>query len=447
MFKEIRSLLDLLDELDTEPVDASGVEAPAAVDLPQSVSAPAPAESGKPAAFIVDADEKSGRTLAAIIDRSGVETQHFTQSTAFAESLTQRKPAIVFLDVAGQGDAAIDALFAMGGRNFGGAVQLMGAESMAVVEVVKRMGLRHSLRMLPALPKPLDTRIIRQLLKAQNLDFSPVPLSTGSLDEALANNWVEFWYQPKIDLGKKQIAGVETFARVRHPELGTLPPGVFMQGATEADLVHLAQRALTSALAAASNFSRLGINLRLAVNLPVRALIDLPIATLVREFGPKHVRWPGLLLDVTEEQVVDNLDRVHAASQELAACNVALAVDDFGRAKLPPSKLRELPFAELKLDRAFVNGCAEDLARSTICRSVIDLAHHFDCIAVAVGIERVADMRALAAMGCDLGQGFLFGQPVPEEELVSILLKRAVAPDRRAPRGIVESGPKRARWN
>lgn len=446
MFRGIRSLLDQIDELDAEPENLSVAEAPAAVDLPQSVSEPAPAGSGKPAAFIVDADERSGRALAAIVDRSGVEAQLFARSAAFAEGLAQRKPAMVFLDVAGEGDGAIDALFAMGGCNYGGAVQLMGAQSMAVVEVVKRMGMRHSLRMLPALPKPLDTHTIRQLLKAQNLDFSPVPLSTGSLDEALANNWVEFWYQPKIDLGKKQIAGVETFARVRHPELGTLPPGVFMQGATEADLVRLAEGALTSALTAAANFSRLGINLRLAVNLPVRALIDLPIAAMVREFGPKHVRWPGLLLDVTEEQVVDNLDRVHQVSRELAACNVTLAVDDFGRAKLPPSKLRELPFTELKLDRAFVNGCAGDLARSTICRSVIDLAHHFGCIAVAVGIERANDMRVLAAMGCDLGQGFLFGQPVPEGELVSILLQRAVTPDRPA-RSASESGPRRARWN
>jgi EAL domain-containing protein (putative c-di-GMP-specific phosphodiesterase class I) len=445
MFKEIRGLLEMLEELDTEPADASADEAPAAVDLPQSVSAPVAADAGRPTAFIVDADEQSSKALAATVERSGIETQLFTRSDAFAESLTQRKPAMVFLDVAGQGDAAIDALFAMGSRNFGGAVQLMGAE-MAVVEVVKRMGLRHSLRMLPALAKPLEAHIVRQLLREQSLDFSPVPISTGSLDEALANNWVEFWYQPKIDLGKKQIAGVETFARVRHPELGTLPPGVFMQGATETDLVHLAERALTSALGAASNFSQLGINLRLAVNLPVRALIDLPIAAMVRDFGPKHVRWPGLLLDVTEEQVVDNLDRVHDVSQELAACNVTLAVDDFGRAKLPPSKLRELPFTELKLDRAFVNGCADDLARSTICRSVIDLAHHFDCIAVAVGIEKATDMRALAAMGCDLGQGYLFGQPVPEQELVSILLQRAVSPDRQA-RNMVESGPKRARWN
>ena len=158
------------------------------------------------------------------------------------------------------------------------------------------------------------------------------------------------------------------------------------------------------------------------------------------------MRWPGLLLDVTEEQVVDNIEAIQAMSPDLVACNVTLAIDDFGRAKLPPSKLRELPFTELKLDRAFVNGCADDLARSTICRSAIELAHHFGCTAVAVGIERGVDMRALSTMGCDLGQGFLFGQPVPEEELVEILIKRAVAPGRDAGRH-VEAGPKRARWH
>ena len=443
MFKEIRSLLD---EIDEAPGTHSAAEPPAAIDLPQSIGAVPPAEAGSPTAFILDPDEGSARTLAAGIVRSGLETRIFAQSADFTAGLQAGKPAMVFLDVAGQGDSAIDALFALGDRRFGGPVQLMGAESMAVVEVVNRMGQRHALRMLPALPKPIEGHTLRGLLKAQNLDFSPASLNAGSLDEALANDWIEFWYQPKIDLTKKQLAGVETFARVRHPELGTLPPGVFMQGATEADLVRLAQRALASALTAASNFSRLGINLRIAVNLPVRALFELPIIAMVREFGPKHVRWPGLLLDVTEEQVVDNIEAIQAMSPDLVACNVTLAIDDFGRAKLPPSKLRELPFTELKLDRAFVNGCADDLARSTICRSAIELAHHFGCTAVAVGIERGVDMRALSTMGCDLGQGFLFGQPVPEEELVEILIKRAVAPGRDAGRH-VEAGPKRARWH
>src|SRR6218665_2932257 len=169
-----------------------------------------------------------------------------------------------------------------------------------------------------------------------------------------------------------------------------------MQGATETDLMRLTQLALSAALAAARNFSQLGINLRVAVNVPVSALVTLPIADMVRELGPKHVRWPGLILDVTEAQVVGDVDRVLAVSQDLAAQNVTLAIDDFSGGKLTMVQLKELPFSELKLDRNFVDGCATNAGRAQICASVIELAHHLGCVAVAVGIERLDDMKALA---------------------------------------------------
>lgn len=319
------------------------------------------------------------------------------------------------------------------------------------------MGQRHALQMLVPLKKPLDVKTVRGVLAAQNLSFTPVAPTSVTLNEALDNGWIEFWYQPKIDLKKRQIAGVETFARVRHPELGTLPPGIFMQGATEADLMRLTHKALTAALDAARSFSQLGINLRLAVNVPMSALISLPVADMVRDLGPKHMKWPGLVLDVTEEQVVDNLPRVRALSHELSAHGVLLAIDDFGRGMLPLAQLRDLPFSELKLDRAFVNGCSHDPQRAVVCASVIDLAHSMACIAVAVGIEKAADMVKLAELGCDVGQGFLFGQPMPQEQLVAAMLKRAVAPERPAPASrqrpantaapAIDLNLKRARWN
>ena len=124
------------------------------------------------------------------------------------------------------------------------------------------------------------------------------------------------------------------------------------------------------------------------------------------------------------------MERVQAVSQELAAQNVSLAIDDFGGGKLTMAQLRELPFTELKLDRNFVDGAALNPGKAQICASVIGLAHQLGCVAVGVGIERVDDMKALSTLGCDLGQGFIFGQPMPEEQLVAVTLKRAVAPER-----------------
>jgi EAL domain-containing protein (putative c-di-GMP-specific phosphodiesterase class I) len=445
MFKEIRGLLQMLDEIDAE----AAVEVPATperdiIEPPQSVAAPAPVMSERPTSFIFDTDVAAAASLHEILMSAGVDTEIHDSAQSLKGAMSLRTPHLTFIDVRDQGDLAIDALFEMGGLNFGGGVQLMGAGPMAVMEVVKRMGQRHALQMLTPLKKPLDVHAVRGVLNAQGIKYTPVASAMVTLSEALANDWIEFWYQPKINLGKKQIAGVETFARVRHPELGTLPPSIFMQHASEADLMLLTQQALGAALAAARNFSQLGINLRVAVNMPVSALLTLPIADMLREHGPKHVRWPGLILDVTEAQVVGYIDRIMALSQDLSGQNVSFAIDDFSGGKLTLAQLTELPFAELKLDRNFVDGCAQNADRAKICASVIDLAHHLGCVAVGVGIERLDDMKALAGLGCDLGQGFLFGQPMPQEQLVTVMLKRAVAPER------VKSAPTdsllRARW-
>ena len=84
-----------------------------------------------------------------------------------------------------------------------------------------------------------------------------------------------------------------------------------------------------------------------------------------------------------------------------------------------------MPFAELKLDRSFVTDCGTSKVNAPLCKTVINLAHNFGCSAVAIGIEKAADAVALVSMGCDYGQGFLFGQPMPEERFLSLLRQRA----------------------
>jgi EAL domain-containing protein (putative c-di-GMP-specific phosphodiesterase class I) len=79
----------------------------------------------------------------------------------------------------------------------------------------------------------------------------------------------------------------------------------------------------------------------------------------------------------------------------------------------------------MKLDRTFVTDCGTDKVNAPICKTVIDLAHSFGSLAVGIGLEKAADVLALVSMGCDLGQGFLLGQPMPEERFVALLKQRA----------------------
>ena len=121
---------------------------------------------------------------------------------------------------------------------------------------------------------------------------------------------------------------------------------------------------------------------------------------------------------------------IETLQQQAQALDVVLAIDDFGRGYSSLVRLKELPFAELKLDRAFVSDCGTDKVNAPLCKTVIDLAHNFGSMAVAIGIEKASDAVALVSMGCDYGQGFLLGQPMPEERFLSLLRQRAATQGR-----------------
>ena len=103
---------------------------------------------------------------------------------------------------------------------------------------------------------------------------------------------------------------------------------------------------------------------------------------------------------------------------------ITIAIDDFGAGYSSFSSLRELPFAELKLDHSFVKNCAIDATNAAICQTAIDLAHRFGSAAVAKGVESMADLQALVVMGCDFGQGMLVAPPMPKERFLELLKQR-----------------------
>jgi EAL domain-containing protein (putative c-di-GMP-specific phosphodiesterase class I) len=195
----------------------------------------------------------------------------------------------------------------------------------------------------------------------------------------------------------------------------------------------LSERALTSALKTGASFARLGINLRLTINIPVNVLVKLSIENIVRSHHPSPQEWPGLIVDVPEEQIVNDLALARELMQRLERHNISLAIDDFGRGYSLLSRMDELPFAEIKLDRAFVADCGTDRVNAPLCKMVIDLAHNFGRAAVAMGIEKATDAVALVSMGCDFGEGFLLGQPMPEERFISLLRQRAATQGRELP--------------
>jgi len=385
----------------------------------------ADASARVPICYVVDEEGSIRHFLSLILHGAGIDTEEFADGASFRKAVERRSPDLVFLNIGLESSEAIESVIALGKRGYFGFVQLMSSRGSAVLEHVKSVGEQHRLQMLPVLKKPFETSAIVAIMQTLKLGHPAATAARIGLDQALKAGWIEFWYQPKIDLRKKQLAGVEAFARARHPQNGILPPSTFMPGATEPELVELSQLALESALNTGLNFSTLGINLRFAVNIPVSALVKLDIPQIVRQHRPNLDGWPGMIIDVTEEQIVTDLKLATEMTKKLAHVKVKLAIDDFGRGYSSLARLKELPFAELKLDRAFVTDCGTDKVNAPLCKTVIDLAHNFGSAAVAIGIEKASDALALTSMGCDLGQGFLLGQPMPEERFISLLRQRA----------------------
>ena len=378
-------------------------------------------------AFIIDEEGSIRQFVSLILQGSGVDTIEFVDGASFRGTPIARLPDMVFLNVNLEVQDAVASIETLTKAGFTGAVQLMSSRGSAVLDNVKQAGEQMKLPMLPVLKKPFETSAIQKVLSELKLGHGPAPSGVKiTLAEALQNNWVEFWYQPKIDLRRKQLAGAEAFARVCHPEHGVLLPGSFMPGADDASVHTLAERALVSALKSGLNLSRFGVNLRIAINVPVKCLVTLPVDKIVREHRPSVDDWPGLMIDVSEAQIITELKLANDLSKKFAEHHVRLAIDDFGKGHASLTKLKELPFAEMKLDRSFVVGCGTDKIHAPICKTVIDLAHSFGALAVGIGLEKASDASALVSMGCDLGQGFLFGQPMPEVRFTALLKQRVM---------------------
>jgi EAL domain-containing protein (putative c-di-GMP-specific phosphodiesterase class I)/CheY-like chemotaxis protein len=398
----------------------------------------APAAATRRKCFVVDDEPGIRKVFYAALGACDVDLRGFSSAQELLDGWRPEHPDLIFLDIALDRSDAIDVIRALATHKYRGAVQVVSGRDQSLRDQVRRVGEQHGLKMLPPLQKPFRASQIRTLVQShfaqlsalEQDDASPgVPedeFGVGvSLAEILRNDWLDFYYQPKMDLQRKRIVGAEVLARCQHPERGVIPPGAFLPDADDDSLQQLCKRALAAGLGDWPKFARAGFPLKIAVNVTVNDLMKLPIHALVRELRPADTRWPGLILEVTEDQAVRDIALTQEIATQLAIYDITLALDDFGSGYSHLARLKQLPFAEVKLDRALVADCGEDHNNASLCQTAIDLAHHFGATVVAEGIEKRSELQALTAMGCDIGQGFLFAPPMAQDKLVVLLKELA----------------------
>jgi EAL domain-containing protein (putative c-di-GMP-specific phosphodiesterase class I) len=254
-----------------------------------------------------------------------------------------------------------------------------------------------------------------------------------ALDDVLRKNWFELWYQPKIDLRSMRLSGAEALVRARHPKKGLIPPGMFLPGASEEQMLALTERVILTSLRDWEACAKYGVSVKLSVNVPVSALVKLPIAQMLREERPRAENWPGLIMEVTEDEIIHDLQIANDVAAALRTFHCTLALDDFGAGYSSLARLKQLPFSELKIDRSYVMNCNTDKVNAGLCETIVELGKRFGLKTVAEGIETHHESHKLQAVGCEIGQGYLFAKPMPLGQFIGMMRKRLMAAPSAAP--------------
>lgn len=237
------------------------------------------------------------------------------------------------------------------------------------------------------------------------------------LAAAIREGQLDIEFQPIVKLGSRQIQQFEALARWDDPELGDVPPSVFIEVAEAFGLIEtLGRDIMTRACRQLADWRRQGLamNTGMSLNLsPLQLRNDGFETWFCAMLDEQGLHPADIHLEVTETVLVENLATAKAQLGRLSRRGMGISVDDFGVGYSSLSYIRELPIDILKIDRSFIARLDQSVAEREIVRSILDMARKLELTVVAEGIETAGQAAFLGRHGCQLGQGFLFGRPSP----------------------------------
>ncbi len=254
---------------------------------------------------------------------------------------------------------------------------------------------------------------------AQTHRSSVMALRTASeLRSGMVRSEIVPYFQPIVELSTGQVVGFEALARWLHPERGLLTPDQFLPLAEETGLIgEVGAAVLRDSLAQFARW-RAGsmpfADAALSVNVGTRQIVDPGFMRLLREaLTETGIEADSLWLEITESALLADVKASTVALRRLRNLGLHLAVDDFGTGFSSLTYLKRFPVEAIKIDRSFVRGLGIDAEDSTIVEAVVNLGHSLNLSVVAEGVETPLQLGRLRELGCDRGQGYLFGRPRP----------------------------------
>ena len=381
-----------------------------------------------PRVCIVDGKPHIRTFLASAFEELGFIAEECARVSDVAAALVGAPPDLIVLGLLLPESEVTKTLHVLARSRFGGKVMLFGGRGSTVLLALHDLGEQTGLAMLPPLRTPFRDSDLRENVST----FLPIPSSPSvpiDVDQALRNNWLELWYQPKIDLRQMALRGAEALIRMRHPTWGVVPPSSFIPGEADPQLRVLSEFVIGRAMADWTAFIRGGQSIEMTVHLPMSVLEDSGfIDRMCLQIPDPSAR---LTVEITSVDVGRNPVSARRAAKQLASYNVGISIDDVA-CEASWADIEDFPITELQVDRSFINGCANDPHKRAVCGMILKIAQRLSARANAKGIENSADFQTLCDMGFELGQGFLFAKPMEMQKFARTMMRgrRPAVPSR-----------------
>lgn len=379
-----------------------------------------------PRVCIIDPKRHIRTFLADALDELGFIASECAAAAELPMILEQQFPDLVVLGMPNDGVEAGNILKILVTKMFDGQVLLIGPRDSIIVNALRQLGEETGIAMLPPLATPFSADGLRASV-ATLLPQKAPPSPPVDVAEALKAGWLELWYQQKIDVHTLAPRGAEALIRMRHPAWGVVPPASFIPDSKDPQFRGLSDFVVSRALEDWHYFVGQHGPVDISINLPIGFLEDpASVSRLCRQI-PDHPAFGGLIVEVKGAEIIRNLDLAIDAAKRMRFHNIAISIDDLGADWPFLSELKSFPFVEIKVDREFVTGSADNRLKQTVCRSILELADRVGARTVAKGVETRSDLVATHEMGFDLAQGYLFGKPANAKKFARSALSRPVS--------------------
>jgi len=374
--------------------------------------------------LIVDDEKNVADTLRNISCNLGYAVKVADNIATFRKLERDFDPTVILLDLQMHGNDGVEYLKVLAKQKSSASIIVLSDTENRTSWTTSQLGSVLGLQMAAMLQKPISIHALRRELR--KLMHGSTPLTAARLSAAIKVGQVRPHFQPKVTRsqnGSWQVGEVEALARWYRSDGSIVLPDNFIELAEDSGLLGgLTDSMLQQVADQLGRWNKQGHRVRAAVNLSPTLLTDRKLPDRLERLLGKHgVENNQLILEVTEQVVIEHTQATIGVLSRLRAKNIGLAIDDFGTGYSSLEQLYRMPFDELKIDHSLIRRCQSNKDIRTIIEAIVILGQKLGMTVCAEGVETADAFEFISGTGCDKQQGYLIGKPVPAAELEMLI--------------------------